>query len=79
MVRSIRNSSCHVVDIRLEGHLQVISLREFLMSYYKGEGAVLRNTSGGYTHLGFGALRRVHGLGLVKLRFHITLGDAVTQ
>ena len=35
--------------------------------------------SGGYTHLGFGALRRVNGLGLVKLRFHVTLGDAVPQ
>ena len=35
--------------------------------------------SGDYTHLGFGALRRVNGLGLVKLRFHVTLGDAVTQ
>ena len=32
------------------------------------------------THtLGFGASRRVSGLGLVKLRFHVTLGDAVTQ
>ena len=29
--------------------------------------------SGGYTHLGFGALRRVNGLGLVRL------GDAVPQ
>ena len=28
---------------------------------------------------GFGASRRVNGLGLVKLRFHVTLGDAVTQ
>ena len=35
--------------------------------------------SGDYTHLGFGALRRVNGLGLVKLRFHVTLRDAVTQ
>ena len=34
--------------------------------------------SRGYTHLGFGALLRVNGLGLVKLRFHVTLGDAVT-
>ena len=31
-----------------------------------------------YTHLGFGALRRVYSLGLVKLRFHVTHGDAVT-
>ena len=30
--------------------------------------------SGGYTHLGFGALRSVNGFGLVKLRFHVTLG-----
>ena len=29
-------------------------------------------------HLGFGALRRVNGLGLAKLRFHVTLGDVVT-
>ena len=35
--------------------------------------------SGDYTHLGFGALCWVNGLGLVKLRFHVTLGDAVTQ
>ena len=35
--------------------------------------------SRGYTHLGFGALRRVNGLGLVKLRFLDTLKDAVTQ
>ena len=35
--------------------------------------------SRGYTHLGFGALRRVNGLGLVKLRFHVALGDAVTE
>ena len=35
--------------------------------------------SRGYTHLGFGALRRVNGLGLVKLRFLVTLRDAVTQ
>ena len=35
--------------------------------------------SGGYTHLGFEVLQRVNGLGLVKLRFHVTLGDAVTQ
>ena len=33
----------------------------------------------GYTHLGFGAFRRVNGLGWVQLRFHFTLGDAVTQ
>ena len=33
----------------------------------------------GYTHLGFGAFRRVNGLGWVQLRFHVTLGDAVTQ
>ena len=26
----------------------------------------------------YGALRRVNGLGLVMLRFHVTLGDAVT-
>ena len=32
-----------------------------------------------YTHLGFGVLRRVNGLGLVKLRFYVTLRDAVTQ
>ena len=31
------------------------------------------------THLGFGAFRRVYGLGLVQLRFHVTLRDAVTQ
>ena len=37
------------------------------------------NNSRGYTHFGFGALRRVNGLGWVKLRFHVTLGDAVTQ
>ena len=35
-------------------------------------------SSCGYTHLGFGASRRVNGLGLVQLRFHVTLGDAVT-
>ena len=35
--------------------------------------------SHGYTHRGFGAFRRVNGLGLVQLRFHVTLGDAVTQ
>ena len=35
--------------------------------------------SRGYTHLGFGASRRVNGLGLVKLRFLVTLRDAVTQ
>ena len=35
--------------------------------------------SRGYTHFGFGALRRVNGLGLVKLRFLVTLRDAVTQ
>ena len=33
----------------------------------------------GYTHFGFGAFRKVNGLGLVQLRFHVTLGDAVTQ
>ena len=33
--------------------------------------------SRGYTHLGFGALRRVNGLGLVKLRFLVTLRDAL--
>ena len=37
------------------------------------------SNSRGYTHLGFGALRRVNGLGWVQLRFHVTLGDAVTQ
>ena len=31
------------------------------------------------THLRFGALRRVNGLGLVELRFLLTLGDAVSQ
>ena len=35
--------------------------------------------SRGYTHLGFGTFRRVNGLGWVQLRFHVTLGDAVTQ
>ena len=35
--------------------------------------------SHGYTHLGFGAFRRVNGLSWVQLRFHVTLGDAVTQ
>ena len=33
----------------------------------------------GYTHLGFGAFRTVIGFGLVQLRFHVTLGDAITQ
>ena len=31
------------------------------------------NNSCGYPHLGFGAFRRVNGLGLVQLRFHVTL------
>lgn len=31
-----------------------------------------------YTHLGFGALRRVNSLGLVKLRVKLRFGDAVT-
>ena len=35
--------------------------------------------SRGYTHLGFEVFQRVNGLGLVQLRFHITLGYAVTQ
>ena len=35
--------------------------------------------SSGYTHVGFGALQRVNGLGLVQLRFHVTIGDAVAQ
>ena len=33
-----------------------------------------RLISSGYTHHGFRALRRLNGLGLVKLRFHVTLG-----
>ena len=33
----------------------------------------------GYTHLGFGAFRKVNGLGLVQLSFQVTIGDAVTQ
>ena len=33
----------------------------------------------GYTHLGFEVFLRVNGLGCVQLRFHVTLGDAVTQ
>ena len=37
------------------------------------------NISCGYTHLGFGAIRRVNGLGLVQLRFYVTLRDAVIQ
>ena len=32
-----------------------------------------------FISLGFGALQRVNGLGWVQLRFHVTLGDAVTQ
>ena len=44
-----------------------------------GESLVSASISRGYTHLGFGAFRRVNGLGLVKLKFHFTLGDAVTQ
>ena len=35
------------------------------------------HSSCGYTHLGFRAFRRVNGLGLVQLRFHVTLGDAI--
>ena len=45
-------------------------------NYFSGNN---NNNSRGYTHLGFGALRRVNGLGWVQLRFHVTLGDAVTQ
>ena len=41
--------------------------------------AVPIDISCGYTHLGFGVFRRVNGLGLVQLRFHVTLGDAVTR
>ena len=38
-----------------------------------------RANSCGYTHFGFGTFRRINGLDLVQLRFHVTLGDAVTQ
>ena len=37
----------------------------------------ISNISCGYTHLGFGAFRRVNGLGLVQVRFYVTPGDAV--
>ena len=50
--------------------LQIYANKGFLVSCIN---------SGGYVHLGFGALQRVNGLGLVKLRFHVTLGDAVSQ
>ena len=33
----------------------------------------------GSAHLGLGAFQRVNGLGLVQLRFHVTLGDTGTQ
>ena len=46
---------------------------------YQSESYGPSYISGGYTHLGFGALCWVNGLGLVKLRFHVTFGDAVTQ
>ena len=50
-----------------------------VMFLYRGTDGSLTEISGGYTHLGFGALRWVNGLGLVKLRFRVTLEDAVTQ
>ena len=40
---------------------------------------VVKDISCGYTHLGFGVFRRVNGLGWDQPRFHVTLGDAVTQ
>ena len=47
------------------------------MFLYRRTDGSLTEISGGYTHLGFGALRWVNGLGLVKLRFRVTLEDAV--
>ena len=52
-------------------HHKIYSFKvgEKISSYYSRD----------YAHLGFGALRRVNGLGLVELRFLLTLGDAVSQ
>ena len=49
------------------------------MFLYRRTDGSLTEISGGYTHLGFGALRWVNGLGLVKLNFRYVIEGKINR